>query len=71
MRNFGLALAFVGGCGYFYCTSELESLEPIPPSASLEEAVRFYPRGRYELARFTGAGAVVIGLLMAAVAKGR
>jgi uncharacterized membrane protein (UPF0136 family) len=70
MRNFGLIL-FVGGIlGFFYCTSQMSSLQPLSSDASLGDYLRNQV-GRLELARYLAAGAAVVGAILAMFPRGR
>ena len=71
MRNFGLSLVVIGGIGFYYCSSELETAAPMPENVELVESLRFYPRARLEVGRFASMAGVAIGLVLAAASKGR
>ena len=71
MRNFGGVLLLVGFVGFLFCSDRLSKLEPVPPGQSVSESVRFYPAGRWEVARYVAAAAAGFGLLMAVFPKGR
>ena len=70
MRNFGLILLILGIFGFFYCGSQLEKLEPVPPGLSAGEGFK-YPAGKWEVARYACGGIAGFGLLMAFFPKGR
>jgi hypothetical protein len=70
MRNFGGILLLLGVLGFFYASSRLDELEPLPPGKSLSEGLES-PSGRWELVRYGCAGAAGIGLLLALFPKGR
>lgn len=60
----------MGVLGFFYATSRLDEVEPLPPGVSVSEGLE-QPAGRWELARYGCAGAAGIGLLLALFPKGR
>jgi hypothetical protein len=70
MRNFGGILLLLGVLGFFYASSRLDEVEPLPPGVSVSEGLE-QPAGRWELARYGCAGAAGIGLLLALFPKGR
>lgn len=70
MRNFGGILLLLGVLGFFYASSQVEKHEPVPAGASVSEGLD-EPAGRWEMARYVGAGAAGIGLLLALFPKGR
>ena len=70
MRNFGFILIVVGIAGFFYCTTQMQGLEPLSANADLGDYFR-NKAGRLELGRFAAAGAGFIGLLMAFFPQGR
>jgi hypothetical protein len=70
MRNFGLLLMVVGVATYLYCTSQMSGLQPLGENADLADYFR-NAAGRFELGRFAGAGAALIGILMAFFPQGR
>jgi hypothetical protein len=70
MRNFGFILLLGGILAFFYCSTQLSSLEPMPPDASLADYVR-NAAGRMELGRYLAAGAAFVGGLLVLFPKGR
>jgi hypothetical protein len=70
MRNFGGILMLLGVLGFFYATTKLDDVEPLPQGVSLSEGLD-RPAGRWDLARYVCAGAAGIGLLLALFPKGR
>jgi len=60
----------LGVLGFFYASSQLGSLEPVPQGLSVSESLQ-YPAGRWELVRYGCGGAAAVGLLMALFPKGR
>jgi hypothetical protein len=70
MRNIGGILLILGVLGFFYCSSQLESLEPVPQGLSVGEGFE-YPAGKWEVARYACGGLAGFGLLMAMFPKGR
>jgi hypothetical protein len=68
MRNLGGILLLLGILGFFYTSSQLEDLEPVPQGLSVSEGLR-YPAGRWDVARYACAAAAAFGLLLALVPK--
>jgi len=70
MRNSGVILLLLGILGFFYSSSRLGDVEPLPEGLSISEALK-EPAGRWEMARYGCAAAAVFGLLMTMFPKGR
>ena len=70
MRNLGGIVLLLGILGFFYASSRLSDLEPVPEGLSVREELS-YPAGRWEMARYGCAAAAGFGLLMALFPKGR
>jgi hypothetical protein len=70
MRTFGAILLLLGVLGFFYASSRLGEVEPLPEGLSVSEGLR-YPAGRWDLARYGCAAIGGFGLLMALFPKGR
>jgi hypothetical protein len=70
MRNFGGILLLLGVLGFFYASSQLEKLEPVPAGQTVSESLE-YPAGRWEMARYACAGAGLLGMILALFPKGR
>jgi len=70
MRNFGGILLVLGILGFFYTSSKLGEVEPLPEGLSISEGLK-EPAGRWEVARYGCAAAAGFGLLMAMFPKGR
>jgi hypothetical protein len=70
MRNFGGILMLLGIFGFFYCSSQLEKLDPVPEGKTVSEGFS-YPAGKWDVARYACAGAAGFGLLMFFFPKGR
>ena len=70
MRNFGGILLLLGVLGFFYSSSQIERLEPVPAGKTVSESLE-YPSGRWEMVRYACAGAGFIGVLLALFPKGR
>jgi hypothetical protein len=70
MRNFGGVLLVLGILAFFYASSRLEEVEPLPDGLSISESVK-EPAGRWEMARYGSAALAGFGLLMAMFPKGR
>jgi hypothetical protein len=70
MRNFGGILVILGILAFFYASSRLEEIEPLPEGLSIGESLK-EPAGRWEMARYGCAALAGFGLLMAMFPKGR
>jgi hypothetical protein len=70
MRNLGGILLLLGILGFFYASSQLSGLEPVPQGVDVRESLR-YAAGRWDLVRYGCAAAGVVGLLLALFPKGR
>ena len=70
MRNFGAVLLLLGILGFFYCSSKLDDVEPLPDGLTVTESLR-EPAGQWQMARFASAVAGGFGLLIAMFPKGR
>jgi len=70
VRRYGLLMFLVGGLGFYYATSRMQEVEPVPPDIGISEYTR-YPAGRWELLRYGLAGVGAIGVLLALFPEGR
>lgn len=70
VRRMALLMFLGGALGFFYASSKVSELEPVPPGISLSEYTR-YPAGRWELARYGLAGLACIGALLTMFPQGR
>jgi hypothetical protein len=70
MRTLGGLLLLIGAVGFFYCSSQLSELPPVPDGTSLGDYVR-YESGKFELGRYVGMCAALVGILLALFPKGR
>jgi hypothetical protein len=70
MRNFGAILMLGGILGFFYSSSRIDELGPLPAGLSISEGLK-EPAGRWEMARYAFGAVGGIGLLMALFPKGR
>jgi hypothetical protein len=70
MRNFGGVLLLLGILAFFYASSRLGEVEPLPEGLSIGESLK-EPAGRWEMARYGSAALAGFGLLMAMFPKGR
>jgi hypothetical protein len=70
MRNVGGILLVLGILGFFYASSRLSAVEPLPEGLSISDSLK-QPAGRWELARYGCAAVAGFGLLMAMFPKGR
>jgi hypothetical protein len=68
MRNLGLVLLLAGVLAFFYCSSRLSDMAPVPDGKSISESLQ-YPAGRWEVGRYGCAGMAAFGLLLAAFGK--
>jgi hypothetical protein len=70
MRNFGATLLLLGILGFFYSSSRLDEVEPLPEGLSVSEGLK-EPAGRWEMARYGCVAVAGFGLLIAMYPKGR
>jgi hypothetical protein len=70
MRNLGGVLLVLGILAFFYSSSRLADLGPLPDGLSISESLK-EPGGRWQMARYACAGVAGFGLLMALFPKGR
>lgn len=70
MRRYALIVALLAGFGFYYASSQMQMLEPVPPGISISEYTR-YPSGRWELARYALAAVAGIAVLLALFPEGR
>ena len=70
MRTFGLLLLVVGIVGFFYCSTHLDKLEPVPEGLSITQSLK-YPAGKMEVGRFAAVAAGGIGVLFLMFPQGR
>ena len=70
MRNFGAVLLLLGIVGFFYSSSRLDAVEPLPEGISVSEGLK-EPAGRWDMARYGCVAVAGFGLLMAMFPKGR
>ena len=70
MRSFGGVLLLAGLIGFFYCSSQLSGLEPVPEGAELGRYLE-YDAGKYELGRYLGLTAAFVGVILSLFPKGR
>jgi len=70
MRNFGIIVLILGILAFFYASSRLDDVEPLPEGLGISESLR-EPAGRWQMVRYACAGVAGFGLLMALFPKGR
>jgi hypothetical protein len=70
MRNMGGILLLLGILGFFYATSQIGDLSPVPEGLSVHETLD-YPAGRWKLVRYGCASLAGLGVLMLLFPKGR
>jgi hypothetical protein len=70
MRSFGAILLLLGVLSFFYASSRLDEVQPLPEGLSIGESLK-EPAGRWEMARYGSAAVAGFGLLMAMFPKGR
>ena len=70
MRTLGYLFLLVGIVGFFYCSSHMSGLAPVPEGTALGDYVRT-DAGRFELGRYLALVAGFIGVLLALFPKGR
>src|SRR5512145_414359 len=64
MRKMGAILLLGGILGAFYCSSQLQKVEPLPEDVLTMDAMN-YAAGRWEFARYACFGVAGIGFLLA------
>ena len=70
MRTFGALLLVVGIVGFFYCSSRLSGMGPVPEGTDLGRYMD-YETGRFELARYGAVVCALVGVLLSMFPKGR
>jgi hypothetical protein len=70
MRTLGLALLVGGLLGFFYCSMRLAVLQPVPAGIAVGAYMRD-EAGRWELARCGTALAVLVGVILSVLPRGR
>jgi hypothetical protein len=70
MRNLGGILLLLGVIGFFYASSRVDALAPVPDGLGVRESLE-YPAGRWDMARYGSAVVAGFGLLMTLFPKGR
>jgi hypothetical protein len=70
MRLSGLVLLVGGLIAFFYLSSRLAGVSPVPPGVELGDYMR-YEAGKLELARYGAAIAALVGVLLSLFPKGR
>jgi hypothetical protein len=70
MRTLGLALLVCGLLGFFYCSTRLAGLPPPPPGIAVGETSSD-EAGRWERARYGTALAVLTGIILSVLPRGR
>ena len=70
MRKMGAILLFGGILGAFYCSSQLQRVEPLPEGVLAMDGMK-YEAGRWAVARYACFGAAGIGFLLAIFPRGR
>jgi hypothetical protein len=66
----GLVLLVAGLLGFFYCHTNLATLEPVPPGVAIGDYTQ-YEAGKLELLRYGAAIVALIGVLMTMFPSGR
>ncbi|HUG51977.1 MAG TPA: hypothetical protein VMR21_00175 [Vicinamibacteria bacterium] len=70
MRTFGGLLLLAGAVGFFYCSSQLSELPPVPEGVDLGRYLD-YEAGKYELGRYAALVGAMVGLILSLFPKGR
>jgi hypothetical protein len=70
MRTLGLALLLGGLFAFFYCSMHLAGLEPLPAGIAVGDSMR-QQAGRWELARYGTALAVLMGVILSVLPRAR
>ncbi len=68
MRNLGGILLLLGILGFFYASSQVADLAPVPAGLTVSEGLH-YPAGRWQVVRYACGGAAAFGLLLALVPR--
>lgn len=69
MRSLGLILLLAGVLFFFYCSTQMSSLEPVPEGTALGRYLE-YEAGKWELARYGAAILALIGAILSFFPKG-
>ena len=70
MRNFGAVLIVAGLFGFYYCSTRMAAVGPVPEGKSISESLE-YEGGKWEVARYGAAFLGVLGVLMTLYPRGR
>jgi hypothetical protein len=70
MRLSGFVLLVGGLFAFFYCSTRLSGLSPVPPGVDIGDYMQ-YEAGKWEMARYGCAVAALIGILLSLFPKGR
>jgi hypothetical protein len=70
MRLSGLVLLVGGVAAFFYCSSRLSGLGPIPDGIPIGDYFN-YEAGKWEMGRIGAAVAALVGVLLSMFPKGR
>jgi hypothetical protein len=70
VRTLGLVLLVGGLFGFYYASTRLSGFEPLPATVPIGEYLQ-YEAGKWELARYGSALAVLIGIVLSLFPKGR
>jgi len=70
VRTLGVVLLAGGLFGFFYCSTRLSGLDPLPAGLAVGDYLK-YEAGRWELARYGTALAALIGAVLSLFPSGR
>ncbi len=69
MRKTAGILLLFGILGFFYASSKIDDLEPVPDGLSVSESLE-YPAARWTLARYGSASLAGLALMALVLSKG-
>ena len=70
MRTFGALLLIAGAAGFWYCSTHLSAVAPVPEGTELGRYLES-EAGRLELGRYLSVIVAMVGVLLAMFPKGR
>lgn len=70
MRKFGLVLLCGGALLFFFCSTQMSDLPPVPDGTSLGDYFQ-YEAGKYDLGRYAAAMIGLIGAVLTLFPQGR
>ena len=70
MRKFGLMLLCAGALLFFFCSTQMSDLPPVPDGTSLGDYMQ-HEAGKYDLGRYAAAIVGMIGAVLMFFPQGR